>query len=177
MGIREVKELRAKLEHRALVLSVVAAAALVAACGSAHASPGAFGTAATADQMTIRTSPTGVGTVLAGPSGRTLYILVGNQGKDIACLGGCLTVWPPVTIDSRSPQAGSGVTASLSTAPAGGGTLQLTVSGDPVHYYVGDTAAGLSNGEGISSYGGIWEALQPNGQPLTPGAGGNPYGY
>jgi predicted lipoprotein with Yx(FWY)xxD motif len=60
---------------------------------------------------------------------------------------------------------------------AGGGTLQLTVSGDPVDYYVGDTSAGQANGEGISSYGGIWYALQPSGRLFTPGSDGNPYGY
>jgi predicted lipoprotein with Yx(FWY)xxD motif len=172
-----VKQLPARFDHRALVSSVVAATALVAACGTAYASPGATGTAAAASQMTIGTRQTSIGTVLTGPSGRTLYTLVDNQGKAVACSGGCLAVWPPATMDSGSPQAGSGVTASLSTVAAGGGTLQLTVSGDPVDYYVGDTSAGQANGEGISSYGGIWYALQPNGRLFTPGSGGNPYGY
>jgi predicted lipoprotein with Yx(FWY)xxD motif len=149
-----VKQLPARFDHRALVSSVVAATALVAACGTAYASPGATGTAAAASQMTIGTRQTSIGTVLTGPSGRTLYTLVDNQGKAVACSGGCLAVWPPATMDSGSPQAGSGVTASLSTVAAGGGTLQLTVSGDPVDYYVGDTSAGQANGEGISSYGG-----------------------
>ncbi len=173
-----MKQLPARFDHRALVLSVMAATAVVAACGSTtYASPGAAGTTAAASQVTIGTIQTSVGTVLTGPSGRTLYILVGNQGKAVACSGGCPAVWPPVTMDSGSPQAGSGVTASLSTAAAGGGTPQLTVSGDLVHYYVGDTSAGQANGEGISSFGGIWYALQPSGRLLTPGSGGNPYGY
>jgi predicted lipoprotein with Yx(FWY)xxD motif len=172
-----MKQLPAKPEHRGLLLGMVAAAALVAACGSAHAGSGVLETAAAANPMTVGTSPTSVGTVLTGPSGRTLYILVSSQGKEVACSGGCRSVWPPVTMGSASPGPGSGVTASLSTAPAGGGTLQLTVSGDPVHYYVGDTSAGLANGEGISSYGGTWYALQPDGRPLTPGMDGNPYGY
>ncbi|MGD1032854.1 MAG: hypothetical protein ABR977_00285 [Candidatus Dormibacteria bacterium] len=127
--------------------------------------------------MTVQTSQTGAGTVLTGPGGRTLYVLLGDQGEEVPCSGGCLTVWPPVTVDSGSPRPGPGVSASLSITPSAGGALQLTVSGDPVHYYVGDTSAGLANGEGISSYGGTWYALQPSGRPLTPGMDGNPYGY
>jgi len=172
-----VKQLRADPGHGALVLGLVAAAALGVACGSAHTSPGTLGTAAATSPMTVRTSLSSVGPVLVGPSGRTLYILVGNQGKEVTCSGGCRTVWQPVTIEAGSTRAGPGVTASLSTAPASGGVLQLTVSGDPVHYYVGDTSSGLANGEGISSYGGTWYALQPSGRPLTPGMDGNPYGY
>jgi predicted lipoprotein with Yx(FWY)xxD motif len=172
-----VNQLRAKPASRVLLLGMPVAAALVAACGSAPTSRAALGTPATANPPTVRTSQTSVGTVLVGPSGRTLYILVGDQGKEGTCSGGCQAVWPPVTVASRSPRAGSGVAAPLSTAPAGGGTLQLTVSGEPVHYYVGDTSAGLANGEGISSDGGTWYALQPSGRPLTPGMDGNPYGY
>lgn len=172
-----MEQLRAKLERRALALGMLAAVALGAACGSAPSSPGARGTATAANPMTVRTSQSSVGTVLTGPSGRTLYVLLNTQGKGVVCSGACRAVWPPVTLEFGSPRAGSGVTASLSTAAAGGGARQLAVSGDPVHYYVGDTSAGLANGEGISSYGGTWYALQPSGQPLTPGMDGNPYGY
>ena len=170
-----MKQPPAGCDHRALMLSVVVATAVLVACGSTtHPGPGAT---AASSQLTIGTIQTSVGTMLTGPSGRTLYILADNQGKAVACAGGCLAVWPPVTMDFGSPQAGSGVTASLSTAEGGGGTPQLTVSGHPVHYYVGDISAGQANGEGISSYGGIWYALQPTGRLLTPGSGGNPFGY
>ena len=152
-------------------------AALAVACGSAPSGPGTPAATPPAGRITIDGSPSSVGTVLTGPGGRTLYVLLDGQGKEVACSGGCRTLWPPVIAVPGSPRAGSGVTAPLSTVAAGGGTVVLTVSGVPVHYYVGDTARGDANGEGVSSYGGTWYALQPDGRPLQPGSEGNPYGY
>lgn len=167
----------ARCGHLALVLSVLAVIATISACGAARVSPAATGTASTSGPATIGITPTSVGSVLTGPTGRTLYVLMDSQGKAVACTGACPAVWPPVIMASGAPMAGSGVTASLSTTAGSHGTPQLMVAGEVVHYYVGDTAAGDANGEGISSYGGIWYALQPSGRTLTPGSGGNPYGY
>jgi len=172
-----VQQLRSRFDHHPLVLAAAVAAASVTACGTASVSPAITGTAAAASQTMIGAMQTSIGTVLTGPSGHTLYILVDSHGKAVACSGSCLAVWPPVTMDSGSPRAGSGVTASLSTVAPAGATPQLTVSGHPVHYYVGDTSPGQANVEGISSYGGIWYALQPSGRLFVPGMGGNPYGY
>lgn len=119
-GIFEVQRWRVERRHRALVLGAVAASALGAACGAATAGPSALASPATGNLMTVQTSQTGAGTVLTGPGGRTLYVLLGDQGEEVPCSGGCLTVWPPVTVDFMSPRPGPGVSASLSITPSAG---------------------------------------------------------
>ena len=47
----------------------------------------------------------------------------------------------------------------------------LTVGGWPVYTYVQDTAPGDVTGEGITSFGGTWYAIGPNGQPVTGATG------
>jgi hypothetical protein len=50
----------------------------------------------------------------------------------------------------------------LSTVSASGGT-QVTANGLPVYRFSGDSAAGDANGEGISSFGGVWHTVQASG--------------
>jgi predicted lipoprotein with Yx(FWY)xxD motif len=156
-----------------LQLGATAVAALVTACGGAStgstASSGGGGAAA-GGPATISMTQASAGTVLTGPSGKTVYILVDSSGKPVACTSGCLAVWPPVTITGM-PQAGSGVTASLSTAASGGST-QAAANGDPLYYYSGDSSAGQVNGQGLMSFGGTWYALQASGQKVTGSSGG-----
>ena len=175
------------------MLGVAGTAALAAACGGAYGSSGGGSAtpqsarAVAAGHTTIGMTPTSIGSVLTGPTGHTLYVLVNSRGNPLPCTGGCLTVWPPLTISSGAPEDSSGVTAPVSTT-ASSGTMQVTIGGDPVYYYASDRAAGQANGEGIRASGGTWYALQPGGQPLKPGSGSgssssnstsstNPYGY
>jgi predicted lipoprotein with Yx(FWY)xxD motif len=106
--------------------------------------------------------------VLTGPSGKTVYTLVDSSGAPVACSSACLAVWPPVTT-TGTPQAGSGVSASLSTASASDGSTQAAANGDPLYYYSGDSSAGQVNGQGLMSFGGTWYAIQANGQKVSGG--------
>ncbi|HEX4754206.1 MAG TPA: hypothetical protein VH661_00450 [Candidatus Dormibacteraeota bacterium] len=164
-----------------LLLGATAVAALVTACGGASGSTASSGGGGAAGgPATISMTQASSGTVLTGPSGKTVYILVDSSGKPVACTSGCLAVWPPVTT-SGTPQAGSGVTASLSTAAASDGSTQAAANGDPLYYYSGDSSAGQVNGQGVMSFGGTWYALQANGQKVNGSSGGgsptNPGGY
>ncbi len=133
--------------------------------------------------MTISATQTVLGSVLAGPSGNTVYALVSAQGTPLPCMGSCLTAWPPVAAAAgSSPHAGSGVSATLAVDAA---VKQVTADGAPLYYFSGDGAPGQSNGEGIQSFGGIWYAVQASGQLLksaagaaaTPTSSGSGYGY
>jgi hypothetical protein len=42
-----------------------------------------------------------------------------------------------------------------------------TYNGWLMYEYVGDSAPGQANGEGIHSFGGTWYALNPAGNPIT----------
>jgi predicted lipoprotein with Yx(FWY)xxD motif len=165
-----------------LLLGATAVAALVTACGGASdsSSGSSGGGGAAGGPATISATQAGSGMVLSGPSGKTVYILVDASGKPVACTGGCLAVWPPVTT-TGTPVAGSGVTASLSTASAPDGSTLAAANGDPLYYYSGDTSTGQVNGQGLQSFGGTWYALQANGQKVSGSSGGgsptNPGGY
>lgn len=159
-------------------LIIGAGALLVTACGGGSgATSASSGGGSGGSSTTISAAQTSLGSVLAGPNGNTVYVLVDSSGKSIPCTGGCLSAWPPVTMSSGSPQAGSGVTASLATTPQGGST-QATANGNPLYYYSGDSGAGQTNGQGIKSFGGVWYAVQPNGQPMassgSSGSNGSP---
>jgi predicted lipoprotein with Yx(FWY)xxD motif len=154
--------------------SILGAAALLtlAGCGGAAATSasGGSGGGGTGNVGTMQVS---LGTVLTGPSGNTLYVLVSAQGTPVPCTGSCLSAWPPLTMASgTTPQAGSGVSASLAVMSLSDGTKQVTASGDPLYYYSGDSGSGQVKGEGINSFGGIWYAVQPNGQLAKTGASG-----
>ena len=47
----------------------------------------------------------------------------------------------------------------LGTVAAAGGT-QATVDGAPLYRFSADTAAGATNGDGISSFGGTWHVVK-----------------
>jgi len=131
-----------------------------------------------APKVTVKTKKLkGVGTVYVDAKGKTLYQLT-NAGQAVACTGGCAAIWPPLLIPAGStPKGAKGVTGLSSAAG------QVTVAGLPVYRFSGDSKAGQANGEGISSFGGIWHVVKEAGtqsstggsKPSSGGSGG--YGY
>jgi predicted lipoprotein with Yx(FWY)xxD motif len=96
----------------------------------------------------------GLGKVLADANGKTLYTLTAN-GAPVACTGGCLAAWPPL-IASGKPKGVKGV-KNLGVDSATG---QVTVDELPVYLFVRDTASGQANGQGINSFGGVWNVVK-----------------
>jgi hypothetical protein len=67
-----------------------------------------------------------------------------------------------------APTAGTGATASdLGTISRSDGTKQVTYAGHPLYYFVGDSAAGQTNGEGNNGFGAPWYVVAPSGQQIT----------
>ena len=64
------------------------------------------------------------------------------------CNGGCATSWPPLLVTDG---IASGV-ANLSLITRNDGTLQAAHNGRPLYYYIGDSAAGQTNGDGAGGY-------------------------
>jgi len=182
-----------KLAGGAFLAGAGMAAILASACGgsstSTASSAGSSSTSSSTSSSaggasaTIAAANTSVGSVLTGPSGNTVYVLLSSSGSPVACAGSCTGVWPPLTVASGTmPQAGSGVGATLATTQRSDGTTQVTAGGDPLYYFSGDNGAGQVNGQGINSFGGTWHAVQASGQAVTTGSGGSgttttPYGY
>lgn len=93
----------------------------------------------------LKTMSTSIGTVLADPSSRTVYELVGDSAANPTCTGGCLAIWPPVTKNGS----------------------QVIVNGHPAYTFVRDTAAGQVNGQNLTDQWGRWLALDASGNPIS----------
>ena len=107
------------------------------------------------------------GTILATSSGMTLYRLSADTPTSSACNSACAAVWPPLTVTGR-PTVGPGLDQSLvGTITRPNGTHQVTYNGHPLYTFSGDGAAGQVNGEGINSFGGVWDVLNRSGDPVT----------
>lgn len=153
------------------IFAVASAFALVlAACGSSGSKTSstattsgssATTTASAAGGTTINAAQTSLGMVLVDSQGRTLYHFTPDTATTIACTGACATTWPPLTVPSgQKPQAGSGVTATLTVVKRPDGTQQVAANGYPLYMYSGDTKAGDTHGQGV---GGKWFALMASG--------------
>ena len=111
---------------------------------------------------------TGIGTVLVGTDGRTLYLFEKDKTPTSMCSGACAAAWPPLTT-SGSPNAGSGAnSAKLTTNKRSDGKVQVVYAGHPLYYYAGDTKAGQTNGQGLDQFGAEWYTLAPSGAKWEP---------
>ena len=149
---------------------------VLAACGSsgsntkttATTSGSSATTTAAASGAAINAAQTSLGTLLVNGQGRTLYHLTKESATNIVCTGACAQTWPPVTVPSgQQPQAGSGVTGTLTVVNRPDGTQQAAINGQPLYMYSGDTKAGDTHGQGV---GGVWFALMTNGSSVSGGA-------
>jgi predicted lipoprotein with Yx(FWY)xxD motif len=59
--------------------------------------------------------------------------------------------------------AGSDVSATLSTTQRTDGSMQLTINGMPVYYYAQDSKPGDTNGQGVGS---VWFVLDASGNMI-----------
>lgn len=100
------------------------------------------------------------GQYLADASGRAVYMLEG----DAACTGECLSVWPPVIVDTTTPTVASSLQAGLvSAVPRDDGSMQLTYNGHPLYYYNKDTGAAMAMGHDVTDDFGEWYLVAPAG--------------
>jgi predicted lipoprotein with Yx(FWY)xxD motif len=170
---------------------LTAALLVAAACGSSSHNT-STATSATTGAPAATSSPSGtsaatvkietvagVGPVLVNSSGRTLYMLTADHQSMVSCTStnGCTGVWPPLDLPAGTTTAtpGSGVQKSLlSTIKAPDGMMQVTYNHWPLYTFAGDSGPGQAKGQGITSFGGTWWALNSAGQLVTTHAGGSP---
>jgi len=157
-------------------------AVVLAACGSSGSKTSSTATttgsssatttaSSSASSATINSAQTPLGTVLVDAQGRTLYHLTKESATNIACTGQCASTWPPAAVPAgQKPQAGSGVTATLTAVMRPDGSQQAAANGYPLYTYSGDTKAGDTHGQGV---GGVWFAVMANGTSTGAGAAGS----
>ena len=137
--------------------------------GSGATTPSA-GTATAASAATLGVGKTGIGQVLVNSAGHTLYLFEKDQNGRSACSGACVGFWPPL-ISKGQPKALQGLNQSLvGTTTRSDGTQQVTYAGHPVYLFALDTQAGQTKGEGLTDFGGSWDALSPAGAKIEGGS-------
>ena len=152
---------------------------LVAACSSSGTpAPAATVTpAAVSGGVTVGTATTGLGVVLTGADGLTLYTHAGDTATTSTCTGSCLAAWPPLTVaTAQQAAAAPGVNGQLATIVRPEGSLQVTYDGQPLYYWQGDTKPGDVTGQGKAGFSvAIASVPAPTSGAPSPGASGSGY--
>jgi len=142
------------------VVSVVALVVLGASVATAGGPATTAGGPATTAPGALKAVRIGAVTVLADANGRTLYWFAPDTVARSACYGSCAAYWPPV----KGPAtAGPGVTGTLSVLTRSDGSVQAAYDGHPLYTYVGDSAPGQANGNGLNLNGGLWHEVPASG--------------
>jgi len=150
------------------------AALVTAAVGDGSASP----PRASQKGALVALGKTRLGNVLVDARGRTLYLFAKDKGGRSACNGACATYWPPL-VSAAKPRAARGVRASLlGLTKRTDGKRQVTYAGHPLYTFSLDTRAGQTSGQGLTDFGGSWNAVAASGRAVkSTGSGGSGGGY
>ena len=130
----------------------------------AYGSGGGGSSSSPSSAVTVKAVSSPLGTILVDQDGKTLYLFEADSMNKSNCSGGCLTLWPAVTANGKAT-AGNGVSAGMIGTATG--SSQVTYAGHPLYWFSGDTAAGDTNGEGLTDFGGAWYAVSPAGKSVV----------
>jgi predicted lipoprotein with Yx(FWY)xxD motif len=176
--LRRISARTVPLVARLGLLTAVAALAL--ACGTTTGTPAAtvqvptvvptlpFTTnpvPVTTVPVTVESHSGQLGSFLTDETGKALYVYAPDTSKKSACVGQCLSVFPPLTVGGTPPHTSDGVEAGmLGSIARPDGSKQVTYAGHPLYYFAGDTASGQTNGQGIA---GKWSLVTPSGNRVA----------
>jgi predicted lipoprotein with Yx(FWY)xxD motif len=100
-----------------------------------------------------------LGSVLAGPTGMTVYTFDNDEPGVSNCTDECATNWPPLTVESADALVGGqNLPGEWGTLERADGTIQVTYNGWPLYYWKDDAAIGDTLGEGV---GDVWHVVAP----------------
>ncbi len=113
--------------------------------------------------VTIALADNSLGKVLVDGEGRTLYLFTKDTPTVPACVGDCLSNWPPLT-GATAPTPGDGLSAEdFGTITLADGSLQTTFFGHPLYFFAGDPSPGDINGQGVGS---SWYVVDAEGNAI-----------
>jgi predicted lipoprotein with Yx(FWY)xxD motif len=152
--------------RRKITLFIAAAALSAAVLGAtALGDTGAASSQQASTGARVALGKTRLGKVLVDARGRTLYLFAKDKRGRSACYGACATYWPPL-VSSAKPRA-RGVRASLlALTKRTDGKRQVTYAGHPLYRFSLDTRAGQTSGQGLTDFGGSWNAVAASGRPV-----------
>ncbi|HEU0075994.1 MAG TPA: hypothetical protein VFS30_18515 [Dehalococcoidia bacterium] len=99
-----------------------------------------------------------LGTYLAGPDGKALYVFTRDGANTSNCIDDCLATWPPLLLtEGQSVEADAGATGAFDSIETPAGQL-VTYNGAPLYYFAADAAPGDTNGHLV---GNVWFLARP----------------
>ena len=102
------------------------------------------------------------GTMLFNNDGQAIYIWEVEDSSKAECYDECAEAWPPV-LTGGTPQASGDVDGDLlGTTERTDGSIQVTYNDHPLYYYAHENA-GEVKCHNVSTHGGLWWVIQPNG--------------
>jgi predicted lipoprotein with Yx(FWY)xxD motif len=156
------------------ILSILVMLTLVLAACSPNATQPTDTSAPTAMSATATTAPTTapavavtlkvsstdtLGSFLTDQNGMTLYLWKKDSAGTTNCTGACLQNWPAL-LTSAAPVAGDpSIKGKLGTITRPEGGQQVTYNDIPLYYYIKDTKAGDTNGQGVGK---VWYIVAPS---------------
>jgi len=96
-------------------------------------------------------SDTDAGSILTGDDGMTLYTFDADEQGTSNCYDDCAANWPPYVAED-----GASAEDPFSLVERNDGSMQWAYDGQPLYYWVNDSAAGDTTGDGI---GGAWHIV------------------
>lgn len=114
----------------------------------------------------ITTGDSEFGTMLFNDKRQAIYIWEIEESTKAECYGNCAELWPPVLTDGTPLASGSVSNELLGTTKRTDGSMQVTYNGHPLYYYAHEKA-GEVKCHNISTHGGLWWVIQPNGMRAT----------
>ena len=129
------------------LFTALALGAIVAGCDQAFAQAGYYSYDDAPEQVTLIA---GHGPLTA-ENGMTLYTFDNDSTNTSNCYDSCAASWPPYNADAGATVDG------LTAIERRDGTLQWAKDGEPLYFWVGDTAPGDTTGDGV---GGVWHVAK-----------------
>jgi predicted lipoprotein with Yx(FWY)xxD motif len=124
---------------------------------------GAMEKAAETAGAKVSLGKTGLGDILVGPNGLTLYLFTQDAKGESTCYDACAQAWPPLLTEGN-PVAGDGAKADLlGTTTRKDGKLQVTYNGMPLYYWAADKAPGDTTGQNVGS---VWFVVNAAGEAV-----------
>ena len=112
-----------------------------------------------------------LGSILTASNGMTLYTFANDAPSASNCVGQCVALWPPYTVDAAANMtAAPGISGTISTIIRSDGLTQTVLDGKPLYFYSGDTEPGDATGQGV---GNVWftvplDVVRVGGTPERP---------
>ncbi len=112
-----------------------------------------------------------LGSILTASNGMTLYTFNNDQPGVSNCVGQCLELWPPYTVDAAATlNVAPGIQGTLGTLQREDGQTQVMLDNRPLYFYSADTQPGDVNGQGV---GNVWftvplDVVRVGGTPERP---------